>query len=107
MEKCGCQKVLYAQRISTSLTYFFADGPSPLTNKLRKDSKTMLWENAEKKKWRLQLRQVAVKSCGRFLIIRKSVVYFKSSRKVKSKQGALNFILIDLIENHRYCLYNL
>lgn len=68
MEKCGCQKVLYAQRISKSLTYFFADGPSPLPNKLQKDSKTMLWENAEKK-WRLQLRQVAVKSCGRFLII--------------------------------------
>lgn len=37
------------QRISKSLTYFFADGPSPLPNKLRKDSKTMLWENAEKK----------------------------------------------------------
>lgn len=97
-------KSVDAQRISKSLTYFFADGPSPLPNKLR-NSKTMLWENAEKK-WRLQLRQVAVKSCGRFLIIRKSVVYFKSSGKVKSKRAALNFILIDLIENHRYCLYN-
>ena len=98
-------KSVDTQRISKSLTYFFADGLSPLPNKLRKDSKTMLWENTEKK-WRLQLRQVAVKSCGRFLTIPKSVVYFKSSGKVKSKRAALNFILIDLIENHRYCLYN-
>jgi len=42
-------KSVDAQRISKSLTYFFADGLSPLPNKLRKDSKTMLWENAEKK----------------------------------------------------------
>jgi len=41
MEKCGRQSV-DAQKISKSLNYFFADGVSPLSNKLRKDPKTSL-----------------------------------------------------------------
>ena len=65
----------------------------------------MLWETA-KKKMAVQLHtdyEVGVKRCGRFIITRKSVLYFKSSRKVKKQvtnwQPALNFILIDWVEN--------
>ena len=48
----------------------------------------MLWETAEKK-MAVQIHtdhQVAVKRCGRVILTRKSVLYFKSSdRKVKNK----------------------
>ena len=54
----------------------------------------------------------AVKHCDRFIITGKSVLYFKSSGKVKKVKKvanwrkALNFIFIDLAENQSYCLYN-
>ena len=45
----------------------------------------ILWETAEKT-WRQTFALiVAVKRCGRFIITGKSVLYFKSSGKVKSK----------------------
>ena len=45
----------------------------------------MLWEIAEKT-WRQSFALVvAVKRCGRFIITGKSVLYFKSSGKVKRK----------------------
>ena len=45
----------------------------------------MLWETAEKTWRRTFALIVAVKRCGRFIITGKSVLYFKSSGKVKSK----------------------
>ena len=45
----------------------------------------MLWETAEKTWRRTFTLIVAAKRCGRFIIRGKSVLYFKSSRKVKSK----------------------
>ena len=45
----------------------------------------MLWETAEETWWRTFALIVAVKRCGRFIITGKSVLYFKSSGKVKSK----------------------
>ena len=45
----------------------------------------MLWETAGKT-WRQSFAViVAVKRCGRFIITGKSVLYFKSSGKVKIK----------------------
>jgi len=45
----------------------------------------MLWETAEKT-WRRSFALIiAVKRCGRFIITGKSVLYFKSSGKVKRK----------------------
>ena len=45
----------------------------------------MLWETAEKTWRRTFALIVALKRCGRFIITGKSVLYFKSSGKVKSK----------------------
>ena len=45
----------------------------------------MSWETAEKTWRRAFALIVAVKCCGRFIITGKSVLYFKSSGKVKSK----------------------
>ena len=45
----------------------------------------MLWETAEETWRRTFALIVAVKRCGRFMITGKSVLYFKSSGKVKSK----------------------
>ena len=42
----------------------------------------MLWETAEKTWQRSFALIIAVKRCGRFKITGKSVLYFKSSRKV-------------------------
>ena len=67
MEKCGSQKV------SKERTWTLA----PAIH--------MLWETAEKKWQRTFALIVAVKRCGRFIITGKSVLYFKSSGKVKSK----------------------
>ena len=68
MEKCGHQKVSKKER-----TW-------PLAPTIR-----MLWETAEKTWRRTFALIVAVKRCGRFIITGKSVLYFKSSGKVKSK----------------------
>jgi len=45
----------------------------------------MLWETAGKTWWQSFALIVAVELCGRVIITGKSVLYFKSSRKVKSK----------------------
>ena len=45
----------------------------------------MLWETTEKTWQRTFALIVALKRCGRFIITGKSVLYFKSSGKVKSK----------------------
>ena len=47
----------------------------------------MLWKTTEKKNMAAKLRTliIAVKRCGRFILTGKSVLFFKSSGKVKSK----------------------
>ena len=70
-----------------------------------------LWETAEKTRRRSFALTVVVKRCGKFVIIGKSVLYFKSSGNVKSKRpiGGRLWILLESIWlkiNWSYCLYN-
>ena len=59
----------------------------------------MLWETTKNTRWWSFAQIVVEKCCGKFIITRKLVLYFKSSGKVKSKWpiGGWLWILFELI----------
>ena len=82
MEKCGRQKVSIKFFFRSETQHFSFQSPEPLP---LAPTICMLWETAEKTWRRTFTLIVAVKRCGRFIITGKSVLYLKSSGKVKSK----------------------